>query len=78
MGSGSFPAARRRSKGNWTAQIALRGLPEAPSTYNPARSRPLNLSTSSAESTLGVRGTNPALLFLLPSGSYEKKRTGIA
>lgn len=67
--SASFPAARGRSKGNWTDLKALRGLCKALRMCNRVRSRPLNLSTSSG-GTLRVRGTDPAdpaFLFLFLS-----------
>ena len=56
-----------RSKGNWTDHKAFRGVFEALSICNPRRSRPLNLSTSSAGGTLRARGPNPTFLFPLPS-----------
>ena len=56
-----------RSKGSWTDPKALGGLSEALRICNPRKSRPLNLSMASAGGTLGVRGPNPAFLFLLPS-----------
>lgn len=68
-----LPAVGRRSKGNWTDQKALGSLSEAPRIDNPARSRPLNLTTSSAEGTLGVRGTNPAFYSFFLQAPPERK-----